>query len=238
MHRLSFLALAGLLCAGPVAPAAAGNDFCDAIAEAPRQARSGGGYDGGRCQVDLSQDRPGLFDPSGRLRLHELRWDALRRRPATAADPIHLWVDVERQNFVDGEAVVEWSFRSDETGEPRLLVLSLWRSTAAEEGVTTRVLAQWYAPRRPDWSLIDPDRALAEAATVVDLSPGAPLSHLDLVFDGSRVTVSVNGGAGYAFALPKGDWQPVRLLNGVLAETPWQAGEGLVLYWPAWLSGP
>ncbi|QQQ00688.1 hypothetical protein [Lysobacter enzymogenes] len=242
MHRLSSLALAGLLCAGPALPAVAagGNDFCDGIVEVPLLTRSGDDYAGGRCQVDLLRDRPSPLDPAGGLRLHDLQWDTLRRPPATTAAPVRLEVDVGPQNFVDGEALIEWTFESSKTGELRLLVLSLWRSDDSKDAGAgpTRVLAQLYAPGRPDWSLAGPSDDLGEtqALAVADLSPKPSLSRFVLVFDGRQATVSVEGGGTHSFPMPHAGWTLVHLRNGVLARKPWQAGEGLILWWPVWLA--
>ncbi|UZW60138.1 hypothetical protein [Lysobacter enzymogenes] len=228
----------GLL-AGHAAGAAEGGDFCDnanALNALP--------YDpaGGGCEVDMFKDRPGPLDPAGSLRVHDLPWASLQRPPATAA-PVDLSVQIGEIGFVDGEVLIEWSFESIKTGERRVLALSLWRDIEPKAGqpAPTRVLAQWYSPAQPDWSLVDPRSALApaQATSVVDLSPGRRLSQFRLAFDGRQVAVSIqNGLIAHTFAPPGSGWRPVRLRNAILSERPLPGGSGVRLLWPQELFVP
>lgn len=233
-----------LLCAGLLAfhaaCAAEGGDFCDnanALSALPYEPAGGG------CEVDMLKDRPGPLDPAGSLRVHDLPWASLQRPPATATAPVDLSVQVGEIGFVGGEVLIEWSFESIKTGERRVLALSLWRDIDSKSGppAPTRVLAQWYSPAQPDWSLADPRSALAPAqtTTVVDLSPGRRLSQFGLAFDGRQVAVSVqNGLTAHTFAAPGSGWRPVRLRNAILSERPLPGGSGVRLLWPQELFVP
>lgn len=236
--RLALLCIAAL--GGNAASAADGNDFCDnanPLTVQPYEPAGGG------CEVDMFSDRPGPLDPAGGLRLHDLPWAQLQRPVATATAPVDLSVQVGELGFADGEVLIEWSFRSDKTGERRVLALSLWREADPKSGppAPTRVLAQWYSPAQADWSLADPLSALAPAqtATVVDLSPGRRLTQFRLAFDGRQVAVAVqNGQAGHVFALPDSGWRPLRLRNAILSDRALPAGHGVRLLWPLELFGP
>ncbi|MET4730863.1 hypothetical protein ABIE09_004683 [Lysobacter enzymogenes] len=149
---------------------------------------------------------------------------------ARPAPPIGVPLSGGRSTFL------EWSFvPADNKSEiSRVLALTVF---ATDNGPILR--ADWMIPPRRNWSYADKPATLpsvieSQSAALTDEAQAATLS-VSLLHDGDHVRVGVGQPVRQwlSFALPSGQWQPLRLRNGLLLGTPLAEGMGLKVNWPS-----